>query len=543
LINVNCKIASRNFCYGQTFIVLEHMTQTIPLQDTNAFSKTFLNYISGDPALTPFYNLTPTIENFKLQIEAKKFSAEDRKILVDSLTEQYKGFKLNEESWQNINALLNSNTYTVTTGHQLSIFCGPLYFIYKIITTINTAKELSKKYPGQHFVPVFWMASEDHDFEEINNFNLFGEKWKWETSQKGAVGRFHMEGMNHLLESLPEKINLFEKAYKEHSTLSHATRFFVNELFGEDGIVIIDADNKELKKTFIPVIKDELLKHSSHSLVEKTSIELESKGFEPQIHAREINLFYLENDLRERIIKQGENYKINNTTIVFSEKEILEKAESEPEKFSPNVVLRPLYQELILPNLAYIGGPAEVVYWLQLKELFDYHKIPFPILLPRNFALYINKGNVSKISKLGLDIKELFVTEEQLKNNYLLKIAGAEFKLNSEQEALKKIFSGIKDKAGAIDKTMEATVMAELQKSIKIMEELEKRLKKAEERKNETAITQLLNLKGKLFPNGGLQERADNFLSFYMNDPDFIKKIKTEFNPFNYMFYIFNEHE
>ncbi len=519
------------------------MTQTIPLQTTQAFSKTFLEYTLGNEKLRPFYGLSPEIENFEAQLNAKVFAEEKRQLLVDSLREQYKEFKISEAVANNITSLLKPTTYSITTGHQLNIFGGPLYFIYKIITTINTAKALNAKYPTNHFVPVFWMASEDHDFEEINNFNLFGKTCTWESQQKGAVGRFTLDGMEVLLDALPEKVSLFEKAYREHKTLSEATRYFVNELFGADGLVIIDADSRILKRQFSEIVKEELLHKSSFPLVQKTSSQLEDAGFEAQVHARELNLFYLENSFRERIISQGNTYKINNTALIFSEKEILEKLENEPEKFSPNVILRPLYQECILPNLAYIGGPAEVVYWLQLKAVFEFHKIPFPILIPRNFALYITKGNLAKLSKLDIDVESLFWKEEVLKNEYLTKIAGAEFKLDAEQSTLAKLFLGIKEKALAIDKTMEATVMADFQKSLKILEELEKRLKKAEERKNETAITQLLTIKEKLFPKGGLQERSDNFLSFYINDTAFIDKLKAMFNPFDYSFYILGEDE
>jgi bacillithiol biosynthesis cysteine-adding enzyme BshC len=519
------------------------MTQSIPLSSTQAFSKTFLDYISGDSKLTPFYGLSPKIENFEEQIKSKFFSDDKRQILFDSLQNQYEGFTVSMEVAKNLNGLLKPTTYTVTTGHQLNIFGGPLYFIYKIITTINAAKALNEKYKEFHFVPVFWMASEDHDFEEINHFNLFGKSWQWLTEQKGAVGRFRMDGMEQLLSSLPEKMPLFEKAYLEHGTLSAATRYFVNELFGQDGLVIVDADRRELKKLFSEVIKEEIVNKSSHDRVAKTSSALESGGYEAQVHARAINLFYLENNLRERIIPQGNQYKINNTELVFSEKEMLEKIEKEPEKFSPNVILRPVYQECILPNLAYIGGPAEVVYWLQLKEVFTHYKIPFPILMPRNFVLYVNKGNVAKLTKLALNIEVFFEKEEKLKNDFLIKISEGEFKLNGEQETTKELFAGIKEKAGVIDNTMEATVMAELQKALKLLEDLEKRLKKAEERKNETAITQLLNLKAKLFPEGGLQERSDNFLSFYSGNPSWLKTMKEALDAFNYSFYIISERE
>lgn len=519
------------------------MHKTISLESTNSFSKTFLAYLSGNPSLEEFYHLKPSLDNFQQQIESKDFPTLNRKTLVNVLEDQNKNLTTSKETQSNIEALLLPTTFTITTGHQLNLFGGPLYFIYKIITTVNTAKELSKKYNDYNFVPVFWMASEDHDFEEINNFNLFGKNWNWESLQNGAVGRFNTEGLNELITSLPEKIALFEKAYLEHKTLSEATRYFVNELFGSDGLVIVDADNRELKQLFSGTIKEEIISNNSFALVNKTSALLDEKGFDTQVHAREINIFYLENNLRERIVREGDNYKINNTELVFTEAQLLSEIDTNPENFSPNVILRPLYQETILPNLAYIGGPAEIIYWLQFKAVFDHYKIAFPILIPRNFVLYLNKGASAKLDKLSLKIEDLFTTEEKLKNDYLIKISGGEFKLTEEQEEIKKIFSSIKEKAGLIDKTMEAPVMAELQKSLKILDELEKRLRKADERKNETVITQLLSLKAKLFPNNGLQERHDNFLSFFINDPKFIQTIKETIDPFNFTFYIISENE
>ncbi len=522
---------------------MQTSTQTFSLHRIPFFSQTFLDYINGHEALAGFYNQPPAIENFRKQIQAKTFTEEQRQTLVNALTLQYEQLSVPKEVSGNIASLLKPNTYTVTTGHQLNLFGGPLYFIYKIITTINLAKELNKQDPNHHVVPVFWMASEDHDFEEINHFNLFGKTWKWDTSQKGAVGRFAPEGIDALLHSLPEKITLFEKAYLEHKTLSEATRYFVNELFGKDGLIILDADRRELKKEFSAVLREELLQQTTLPLVEKTSEALRKKGYEAQIHAREINLFYLDHQLRERILLEGDRYKVNHTSLSFSREELLQILENEPEKFSPNVALRPVYQECILPNLAYIGGPAEVIYWLQLKEVFDHHKIPFPILIPRNFALYINKATQGKMNKLALQSEELFVPAEQLKNNYLLRITAAEFKLDEEKEKIKTLYSGIKEKATAIDKTMEAVVLGEQQKNLKMLDELEKRLKKAEERKNETILSQLMNVKEKLFPGGGLQERSDNFLNFYLHDPEFLTHVKNAFDPVNYSFYLLTENE
>jgi len=387
------------------------------------------------------------------------------------------------------------------------------------------------------------MASEDHDFEEINNFNWFGKNWKWETTQKGAVGKFTTTGIDRLLDLLPEKVALFEHAYRNSKSLADATRLFVHELFGDTGLLVLDGDVALLKKQVAPYFKEELLTFSSNSLVQKQSEKLKTLGFDTQVNPRPINLFYLDDGIRERILFENGTYKINNTTLSYSEAELLTLLEQNPEKFSPNVLLRPLYQEIILPNLAYIGGPAEVVYWLQLKTLFEYHQVVFPLLMPRNFALYLTKQTQKRLQKLDLTPEALFSPLAPLKNNFLAKITSHGFSLADEQLEVSSLFEKIKNKAGAIDKSLEATVLAELQKTIKAIETIENRLKKAEEKKNETEIAQLVQLKEKLFPDGGLQERHDNFLNFYVSNPLFIHQLLEHLDPFTYAFYILKEND
>ncbi len=519
------------------------MNQKIPFSLTNTFSKLFLDYISEDISLAKFYGLFPKLENFKSQIENKNFTHECRKNLVEALQKQYRNMPITPNVIANIERLLDSKTYTVTTGHQLAVFGGPLYFIYKIITTINTAKELAKNYPDYKFVPVFWMASEDHDFEEINHFHLFGKTWVWESNQKGAVGRMNVEGLDKLVDSLPEKVAVFEKAYKEKRSLAEATRYFIHELFGEDGLVIVDGDDPFLKKEFAIHVKDELENKVSYSLVTNTSTEIQKLGYSTQVNPREINLFYLDGDIRERIVYDGARYRVNNTSLVFSKEEISKLVDSNPEKFSPNVILRPLYQEVILPNLAYIGGPAEVIYWLQLKAVFEHHKIAMPIIMPRNFCLFLSKSNKAKLEKLNLRVEELFLTDEKYKSILVAKYAEEDFSLEVELKKLAAVFENIKEKAGKIDKTMEPVTMAELQKGIKGIQDLEKKLKKIEEKKNEGMIVQASQLKSKLFPHGSLQERYDNYLNFQLNNPKFIEQLKMNFNPFDYSFYVLSENE
>ncbi len=508
------------------------ISQKIAINKVPGFSKLLLDYLESKPILASFYNQKPNIEGLKKAIENRNFSKENRIVLNKEIAEQYQKLGIKAD----FSILKESNTFTVTTGHQLNLLTGPLYVIYKIVSTINLAKALKTALPSYNFVPVYWLASEDHDFEEINNFNLFGKKQTWETSQKGAVGRFKNEGIAEILEQINGDLSVFKSAYQQ-GNLSAAVIEYMHQLFGQEGLMCIDADNVALKTIFAPIIKKELTHSTSFDLVNNTSESLAKLSYNTQVKPREINLFYLENNLRERIVKTESGiYEVLNTELKFSETEIIAQVDQNPERFSPNVILRPVYQEVILPNIAYLGGPAELVYWLQLKPVFDQFKIDFPVLLPRNFALYVNTGMLAKIEKLGFTITDFWQTENELKQAYLAKNAENEFQLNSELSLITKVFGEIANKAGLVDKSLEAVVMAENQKMSHVIDQLEKRIRKAEEKKHETAFNQIATIKNKLFPEGEPQERVDNFLNFYINNPEFITQLLSVLEPldFNY---------
>jgi bacillithiol synthase len=517
--------------------------EKIPFAETNAFTSFFLDYIGQHPQLKKFHGRFPEIGNFKDQLTEKStsFPKQNREVLVAALQEQYKNYTITDPVKNNLEALRSDKTFTVTTGHQLNIFTGPLYFIYKIVTVINTCKQLKKVYPEYNFVPVYWMASEDHDFDEIKYFKLNGKKYTWESEQTGAVGRFNPKELEGILKELPEGLTLFQKAYLKHKTLSDAVRFYVNELFGAEGIVVVDADSKALKTLFKEVIRDDVFNHTPQKLVDATNAELEKAGYEPQVNCREINFFYLDNNLRSRIEQQDDRYRIVDSALSFSKKELEALIESAPETFSPNVILRPLYQEIILPNLAYIGGPSEVVYWLQLKEVFTQYKTPFPILMPRNFAMVLDPPMVRKFEKTGLELNELFFEKNYLFNHFAVKFSRNKIKLNGEKEAIQNYFQIIRQQAEAFDKTLGPMVGAETQRAIKSLEKIEQKLLRSEKRFQSDKLQQVEAVKDALFPNGSLQERTDNFLNFYLQDPQFIQKLLTHFDPFDFRFSVLLE--
>ena len=461
-------------------------------------------------------------------------------MLVKVLNEQYQGIEIQAPVSANINALADSKTFTITTGHQLNIFTGPLYFIYKIVTVINACKTLKMAYPAYNFVPVYWMASEDHDYDEINHFSFEGKKYVWETDQTGAVGHFETSALKRMAEQLPKGAEFFANAYSKE-TLADAGRAYVNHLFGSEGLVVVDADHRELKSLFSEVIQDDLFDHNSESLVAKTSSSLEDLGYNTQVHARQINFFYLEKNLRERIEKTDTGFSVINTDIRFTEDEMQTLIKDRPECFSPNVILRPLYQETILPNLAYVGGPSEAVYWLQLKGVFDHFETAFPLLMPRNFALVVPNAASSKWEKTGLPNNDIFLNAEEAFTKWVKSNSSSDLSYSDALDQLRDLEKNQKSKAEKIDPTLTQHVEALYASFTKRIKKAEKKLVRAEKRAHQDRKKQIEAVKEMLFPGGILQERKDNFLNFYLKDPTFIKVLLQTFDAFDYRMYMLYE--
>ena len=517
--------------------------EKLPLKDTGSFSSMFLTYLEENKKLSGFYSHFPALKNFKDQISNKKFPKGHRSVLHAVIKDQYNGLEVTSLVDSNIDQLSDPKTFTVTTGHQLTLFTGPLYFVYKIITTINLAEALKKEYPSYNFVPVYWMASEDHDFEEIKSLNLKGEKYSWETPQKGPVGRFEVSGANELIGQIPGCKQVFGEAFEASATLAEAVRKYVNSMFGGKGIVVLDADDARLKRIFAPVVKEELFNNTSFEKVTAASASLESAGFQAQVTPREINLFYMKDGLRERIVEKSGKFTVLNSDKAFSKEEISEALESSPEVFSPNVILRPLYQEMILPNLAYVGGPSEVIYWLQLKDTFDYFKIPFPILLPRNFGMIISRNTLRKIRSSELTWNEVFRDAGEIKKLVTKRLSKNTLELEKERKEITKNFEIVRGYAQKVDSTLEPMTAAEEKRMMNSLDKIEKKLVRAEKRKFDDRMRQIDSIKEDLFPSGSLQERHENLLSFYPDDPHFFESLYNAFDPFDYSFCILYDDE
>ena len=526
----------------------------IPYEQTGYFQKVVTDYLQGARELTPFYNLPPNISSFPQMIEQKKSENINREVLSNALMHQHSKFFTEQKTeivQSNIESLKDANTFTVTTAHQPHLFLGPLYVIYKTISTLLIAKKLNATFPKYRFVPVFWMGSEDHDKEELNQIHLFGKTLLWNTAQQGAFGSMTTSSLRPweseiklMLGDSPAAKELSEsldEAYVKEKTIAAATRKFLYHFFADDGLVVVDGNDRELKRLLIPVLEKEITGQFSFDTVSRSN-EKFNVYYESQISPREINLFYLDEGLRERIVKEGDQFKVLNTSLAFTQEEMQALIHSSPEKFSPNVILRPVYQEVVLPDVAVIGGGSEVTYWLQLKFLFDELNKPFPIVFLRNSVLWIDKTSASRMEKLQIRAEELFLKADDLINRFIEKQSGDLISLDGEINRIVAAFDDAIQRTMGVDQSLKGAFESEKVRVIKSLEQFEDRLRKAAKRKDETSVQQIKALREKLFPENSLQERYDNFMMLYSRlGRQFPEELMSHLDPFEQKFTVLVE--
>jgi bacillithiol biosynthesis cysteine-adding enzyme BshC len=514
--------------------------QTLHRDKTNLFSPLSKELVYNQEKFSELISTPFSIEAFEKQIHIKNdsFSIKNRNILANVLQEQYKAYSLNENVEKNIQLIKESNTFTITTGHQLNLFTGPAYVIYKIIHVLKLTEALNIKFPQHNFVPIFWMASEDHDFDEINHTSLFGKKVSWTIDSSGPVGRLPLtnweEIQNELHAFFSSDINseihrIIDKYQGED--LAEATKNILHYLFGDKGLVIINPDHRSLKSLFVPTFIKEIETAFVQSEVEATNVKIKALGFQPQAFVRPINIFYITNTSRERLL--SENDKIHIPSLgTFSKEEIIEKIKNNPESFSPNVMMRPLYQETILPNLTYVGGGGEISYWIQQKGVFDTMQLPFPLLQVRVSVHWIDRQSHKKIHQLGLNVEQLFQSVADLQKKYLKENHGEVLDFSNLINAGESLSQQILSHSLRIDQTFEKYALAEISKVEKLIENIQLKLTKQKKSQSDIAMKQIEDLKSKLFPFSGLQERTESFFSI-CRDGEVSSKIELFYEAIN----------
>lgn len=501
-------------------------TTKLHFNDTNLLRPLMHDYINQNEATKTLYQFAPEFDAIEKAIDVRKKFHPNRKVLVESLQRQYQESGISDKTVDvNIQKLAKANCYSITTGHQLNLFGSTQYFIYKIVEVIKYTQQLKQKYHDYDFVPMFWLASGDHDFEEISFAKIDGEKYEWNSNETGPVGRFNPKAVLNVIEKLndfwaTEPVtgtylkDLFTEAYSK-PTLSQATRFWTHELFKKYGLVIIDGDDKNLKRLFSNTIRKELFEETTHQEVEKTNAYLNEHKYHIQVHARPINLFIITEHGRERIVKLKDRFATIESEKSFSFEEMQGLVENRPEVFSPNALMRPMYQETILPNLSYVGGAGEIAYWLQIKSAFEAHGLFYPQVILRNSGIWLSRRLGKKLEKMGLKYQDLFTRKEDLIAEYAENHRSGKrfFQLSETIELLWEEFQQESETAFQDLKIKTGHTAAE---KIKELKKLRHDLRKIVKSKNDADIITLHQVFDTIFPNGGFQERVDTFLPSYM---------------------------
>ena len=503
----------------------------ISYRSTGLFSALINDYIETKGTAQSFVNYAATKEGYKKAIEQRASFPTNRKVLVEVLQNQYtqlakdvnslnnkEAFKLVND---NVSLLLKENTFTVTTAHQPNIFTGPLYFFYKILHTIQLAAELKKQFPQHNFVPVYYMGSEDADLQEVGSYNLAGEAYQWNTKQKGAIGRMKVDDeLIKLLQNLEgywlvqpagkEALEVLKQAYQKGKSISEATLALVHAYFGKYGLVVLQPDDTKLKSLFIEVMEKELRTGFSQKAIQPTKEKLAST-YHVQSDGRDLNLFYLKENTRARIDKQGASYIVVDANISFTEEEIVKELHAHPDRFSPNVILRGVYQETILPGITFIGGGGELAYWMELKNVFNEVKVHYPILQLRNSFMFMNEKQTAHWNSLGFSLEDLFKPMLELELDYVKNQTKENLALTNHIASLNDLYASIQQDVIKIDTSLGGhtkNLSVQAQKKLAL---LEKKMIRAEKRKQQTSIDRIKAIKGSLFPKNSLQERVENF--------------------------------
>jgi len=516
---------------------------SVNFTETGYFTKLISDYLNNDDKIVPYCSNFGNIEDFKEVIKLKSENYTNRISLVNALKEQHQKIKVSPLVSEQIELLEKETTFTVTTGHQLNLLGGPLYTIYKALSTIKLAENLKQHYPNYHFVPVFWLASEDHDFEEISTVNINGKTLKWNAEFKKDTGSIESENLHHLKNeikyfladfqfNLPYTQSLIDTWFNQkNSTLASITTNFIYQIFEDYPLLVIDGNSKILKTCFAPFMQKEIEEKTAFNAITKTNNQLYKSGYHRQINPREINLFYLNKNERQRIDIEKDKFRFLGSNNTFTKENLITKITAEPEKFSPNVALRPLYQEIVLPNLAYIGGAGELAYWLQLKEMFEAFKIAYPAIILRNSFILAEPKSIKKWEKLGLDKSLLFKKSDELKSIWIKENVANLPDFEEEKIKLSKQFSQLKTTIEPFDKSLVASTESALKRSLKTLDNLEKKVIKAQKRKNEHALNTIDEVLDGLFVNGNLQERKNSGFNYLVNfGKSFIDAVYSQTN-------------
>ncbi len=517
---------------------IAHRVVSVPYAQTGQFKPAFLAFIERNPLLAGLLPPAPTLAQLEAQASTKAFSLPQRTTLVGALRTQYQAIGCLADAEPYLAKLALPDCFTVTTGHQLSIYLGPLYTVLKALTVIKLAAAYEEAYPHRRCVPIFWLASEDHDIDEIASLRINQKRYHWATSQGGPAGALAPDGLAEILSPLWPELPTYLQHYGSFPTLAQAQQWLLHKLLGQLGLLVLDPQTPVLKASLAPIIARELEAPFTGPAVQLATARLQSAGFEPQIAVRPTNFFLVSEGLRERLVPMGDGTYAAGRLGTFSREELLAILAANPERFSPNVATRPLFQELILPNLAYVGGPAEMVYWLQLTDLFAEAGLTMPVLWPRAHMGVLKAAETETMETLGLSPADLLAPWQALKARLLMLQGASTTATDNLQTAFKAYLAQFSAEILAQDPTLHTYTQAEAKRMWRQAEAGWARLRKAQERRYQSPLDQARTLKDTLCPSGGLQERRESFWTYWLADNNVLAQLLAAVDPTDHAFRI-----
>jgi bacillithiol biosynthesis cysteine-adding enzyme BshC len=497
--------------------------QYLPLEQTRRFSPLVLDYLEQKEFIDSFFSHAPKLDSISDALgQRADFPASNRAALCEVLKDQYAEIGAKHSGLESIERLKDPMTFTVTTGQQLVLGSGPLLVIYKALQAVRLAAHIQAQFPGHHILPIFWLASEDHDFDEVDHFYFSDRRFSVQRSEAGSVGRTALPDLNAILQELEERMGqgktqsrilaMLRSAYGQTGiSWSLATRKFLYALFGDTGPILLDADDARLKRCALPLFEKELKEGHSHSAAKRSSDRL-SERYKLQLHPRELNLFYLTDTDRKRLERHPTGFALEDGSQQWTESALLNELNTQPDRFSPNALLRPLYQECILPNVAYIGGAAEVSYWAQLKGIFEASRLPMPVVFLRQSIQIIGRAHARKMERLGWTASDLFRDQDELLREKIWDGSDLQTRIQEANRSVGLWAKDLEEGASAQGLEMKAAIEASLTRQQKELKRLEKKLLRSEKKRRAETVLAIEELLNELFPGGKLQERQMNWI-------------------------------
>lgn len=511
-------------------------------------------YEAGAPALAPFYAGWPwdpaAYERKAVEVSAR-FDAAARARLGTLLR------PVSNAARERLDGVARGEGFVVTTGQQAGLLGGPLFTVYKALSAVALADALQERL-GVPVLPVFWVASEDHDWAEVKDVHLLdtanrlqrveladpvGDAGEAAGPGPSMARRKLDDGIQDVFRRLEEilpptdfrdaLLARFRDAYAPGASVSDAFEGLLAALLAGTPLALIQASDPELKRASVPVLRAELENGAAHeAALRRTTAAFSAAGYEPRVPIADgaENVFYENDGGRERLVRDGDGWVTRGRGARLSREQALEELEAHPVRFSPNVVLRPVVESAVLPTLAYVGGPAEVRYFAQTGCLFEAHGVGMPLVMPRA-SLTVVEGKTRKVlDKFALDIEDLGVPPQELAARVLADEMPPEVDaaLKKVRGAIAEGYAGLGEAVKQIDPTLKGPIGGARSAALSELADLEKRVMRGLKSQNEIALDQIEKARVNLFPTGKPQERVLNPLQYLVRYGDeFMEEVRA----------------